>query len=104
VQKIYLQYEKAGDQHVGRTVCGLNGNDETFGVLPPRFKAGKEYEDVVNEVLKDCFANIWKMEPEFQRVLKMVLASVCCHLDRVRKEYSGSMDQDEKQDDIYEKV
>ena len=31
----FIQYEKVGDQHAGRTVCGLNGNDERFGVLLP---------------------------------------------------------------------
>jgi len=103
VQKIYLQYEKAGDQHVGRTVCGLNGNDETFGVLPPRFKQGKEYEDVVNEVLKDCFSKFGVMKPEFQRVLKMVLAFVCYHLDRLRNDYFGSMDHEMRSKTIYTK-
>ena len=33
----YLKYEKAGDQFVGRTVCGLDINTEDFSVLPPHF-------------------------------------------------------------------
>ena len=33
VQSLYLQYEKAGDQYVGRVVSGLNVNDESFAVM-----------------------------------------------------------------------
>jgi len=33
----YLQFEKAGDQYLGRVVCGLNVNDVKFAVSPPYF-------------------------------------------------------------------
>ena len=33
----YLQFEKAGDQYLGRVVCGLDVNDVKFAVSPPYF-------------------------------------------------------------------
>ncbi len=34
----YLQYEKAGNQYLGREVCGLDVNSVKFAVSPPYFK------------------------------------------------------------------
>ncbi len=33
----YLQFEKAGDQYLGRVVCGLDVNSVKFAVSPPFF-------------------------------------------------------------------
>ncbi len=35
VKERYLQFKKAGDQYLGRVVCGLNVNSVKFTVLPP---------------------------------------------------------------------
>jgi hypothetical protein len=37
VKERYLQFEKAGDQYLGRVVCGLDVNDVKFAVSPPYF-------------------------------------------------------------------
>jgi hypothetical protein len=38
VKEHYLQYEKAGNQYLGRVVCGLDVNSVKFAVLPPFFE------------------------------------------------------------------
>ena len=37
VQDTYLRYEAAGDQYVGRVVCGLPISSSQFAALPPQF-------------------------------------------------------------------
>jgi hypothetical protein len=37
VNERYLQFENAGDQYLGRVVCGLDVNDVKFAVSPPYF-------------------------------------------------------------------
>ncbi len=51
----YLQYEKAGDQYLGKVVCGLEVNDVPFAVSPPffDFKEGDERADSVYPLLKE---------------------------------------------------
>ena len=39
VKERYLQYEKVGDQYLGRVVCGLDVNNVSFAVSPPFFDA-----------------------------------------------------------------
>ena len=38
VKERYLQYEKAGDQYLGRVVSGLDVNSVKFAVSPPFFE------------------------------------------------------------------
>jgi hypothetical protein len=38
IQDRYIQFDLAGDQHAGRTVCGLPASSHQFSVLPPHFK------------------------------------------------------------------
>jgi len=54
VKERYLQYEKAGDQYLGRVVSGLDVNDVSFTISPPYFESGIE-DDVpekINTLLK----------------------------------------------------
>jgi len=85
IRSRYLRYEDAGDEFVGRTVCGLNVNDISFGVLAPRFKEG--YEEIVDEILHDCFVRYDAMPPNIQRVLKMCIASVVYHREVLLERY-----------------
>ena len=78
VQDRYLRYEAAGDQHVGRTVCGLPTDDPDFALLPPHFI---EHNDVVKEALAACFPRAPK---ELGRVLEFCLASLVYHRDFIR--------------------
>jgi len=77
VSSLYLQYQSAGDQHVGRTVCGLNPNDTTFAVLPPRFKPDFD----PNPLLETLFSNFTGVSAELRRVLTMTTASVFYHME-----------------------
>ena len=45
VKERYLQYEKAGDQYLGRVVTGLDVNSAKFAVSPPYF----EYDETTDE-------------------------------------------------------
>jgi len=38
IKERYLQFEKAGDQYLGRVVSGLDVNDVSFAVSPPYFE------------------------------------------------------------------
>jgi hypothetical protein len=49
----YLRFAAAGDQHVGRTVCGLDPMSPTFGILPPFFR---EQAPIVSEAIKIAFS------------------------------------------------
>ncbi len=51
VKERYLQYEKAGDQYLGRVVSGLDVNDVSFAISPPYFECGDNEYDVREEIL-----------------------------------------------------
>ena len=76
----YLHVQGAGDQHVGRTVCGLNPNHSSFAVLPPCFVP--DYDP--KPLLRVLFSNFDGASPEFQKVLTMTTASVIYHMDWLR--------------------
>ena len=72
VSSIYLQYQEAGDQYVGRTVSGLDSNKPSFGVLPPCFRDDFDAESLMRRV----FTRYDDATPQFKQVLKMTTASV----------------------------
>ncbi len=41
IKKWYLQYKKAGDQYLGRVVCGLDVNNASLAMSPPFFNTDK---------------------------------------------------------------
>ncbi len=52
----YLQYEKAGDQYLGRVVSGLDVNDDSFAISPPYFESSGPKDKIrkqVNILLRD---------------------------------------------------
>lgn len=59
VEHLYIRYEGAGDQYVGRVACSLDIHETTFSVLPPRFNLQAE-EDLqfVQESVKKVFNGI----------------------------------------------
>jgi len=64
VKGIYIKYEAAADQYLGRVVAGLPVCLPEFGVLPPHFL--DENAEVVKEVISACFprsAQLPKMVP-----------------------------------------
>ena len=54
IKECYLQYEKAGDQYLGRVVSGLDVNDISFAISPPFFgnADGDERENILS-LIKD---------------------------------------------------
>ena len=51
VKECYLQFEKAGDQYLGRIVSGLEVNDVSFAISPPYFECGYNEDDVKKKIL-----------------------------------------------------
>ena len=45
VKERYLQYEKAGDQYLGRVVCGLDVNSVKCATSPPYFEFDDPHEE-----------------------------------------------------------
>lgn len=79
IQDTYLRYEAAGDQYVGRTVCGLPLDHPNFSLLPPHFLANSAD---INEVINVCFPGL----PENLRYIgEFSLASVIYHVNFLRQ-------------------
>ena len=72
VQDRYLRFEAAGDQFVGRTVCGLPIGEATFSVLPPRLMRSAE----VDEMLLMSFPKATRL---FQPIYYFCLSSLVHH-------------------------
>ena len=89
VANIYIQYQAAGDQYVGRTVSGLNPLDSTFATLPPRFRQSYSREKI-HRLLTRSFNYYETASPELQKVLMMITASVVYHTDWLIKNLDPS--------------
>ena len=80
VPDVYLRYEAAGDQHVGRTVTGLPPLGAEFAILPPHFKASDDA--YVSSSVDDCILNL---PANMRAVATMCLASVVHQRDWLKK-------------------
>lgn len=75
----YLRFAAAGDQHVGRTVCGLDPMTPEFALLPPFFT---KRDPIISAGIKAAFPNA----PEsLLEVLEFCLASLIYHEEWLRK-------------------
>ena len=83
VSSLYIQYQSAGDQYVGRTVCGLNSLDPSFAVLPPCFKQDVD-PSLIRLIMRTCFSGFNDVSPELRKVLTMTTASVIFHMNWLR--------------------
>lgn len=81
VEKSYFQFERAGDQFVGRTVAGLPPLSEKFAMLPPMFRETTSVDGkIIAEVLAACFPVIHNEEATpLLPILRQALASVVHH-------------------------
>ena len=78
----YLRYEAAGDQHTGRTVCGLPVDSASFATLPPHFPA-QDFLQGGNPFVQDCLKALFPTYPDhLMLVAEMGLASVVYHWNR----------------------
>ena len=83
VKERYLQYEKAGDQYLGRVVSGLDVNDVSFAISPPYFESGL-VDDVYENVhclLRDFTVGGHTITGEIFHLLYYCFASLCYHFD-----------------------
>jgi len=84
VKERYLQYEKAGDQYLGRVVSGLDVNNVSFAVSPPYFENDGIEDDVtekINILLKSFTVGGDNLSGDVFRVLYFCFASLCYHFD-----------------------
>jgi len=71
----YLQIDAAGDQYVGRIVCGLNPLSADFGLLPPHFNRPLSDDELIL-----VFPSLGKID-SLKGVLHFLIASVVFHID-----------------------
>ena len=83
IKERYLQYEKAGDQYLGRVVCGLDVNHVSFAASPPFFEAESEALDNIHILLKTYAVRGDLVTPDMHRVFYFCFASLCYHRDFV---------------------
>ena len=77
VLDIYIRYEDAGDQHVGRTASGLPPLSAEFATLPPYFSPKSSAdEQLVALAVQRCFPQI---RPDLRNVAAYCLASAVYH-------------------------
>ena len=103
VRDVYLLYERAGDQYVGRILSGLDVLSPDFACSAPDFLASienmtvqeantlqRELDEKVGEAMASCFG---AMEGELisaRKFLRHGLASVLHHLDDIKDSHPPS--------------
>ncbi len=83
VKERYLQFEKAGDQYLGRVVSGLDVNDVSFATSPPYFEDdnnGMVRENVLT-LLRNFVVGGKSIQGEVCHLLYFCFASLCYHFD-----------------------
>jgi hypothetical protein len=74
---VYIRFEAAGDQFVGRSVAGLPSMSPKFGILPPFFVISSPQDRiVVNDAVRLCFHGL---PDRLFRVAEQCLASCVYH-------------------------
>ena len=81
VKECYLQFEKAGDQYLGRVVCGLDVNDVSFAVSPPYFECDGDVKAKILTLLKDFTVGGHGIRGEIFQMLYFCFASLCYHFE-----------------------
>ena len=77
VLDIYWRFAEAGDNYLGRCLCGLDPNCTTFSVLPPHWTVENPVEDPdIGDALRLMYGVILVKHPSSIGVLLRVLASV----------------------------
>jgi hypothetical protein len=84
VQSTYIKYDRAGDQYVGRTVCGLPLGKPDFAIVPPFFDGSRE---LVATAVTECFPDIC---PSTMRIGEMCLASLVYHAEWMKENFQTS--------------
>lgn len=81
VKDAYIKYGSAGDQHVGRVICGVNVHSPEFSCTPPHFRVDNTGLDdltstdaEIYDVLKNVFHT--KLCLESRALVRMMLATL----------------------------
>lgn len=74
VEATYMRYAEAGDQTVGRSICGLPTNRPEFAMLPPHFQPN---DQAALAAVSTCFGP--NLPASMKRVALFALASVVYH-------------------------
>jgi len=87
VKERYLFYEKAGDQFVGRTVCGLSPLSVEFATGPPHFNLESEDEKKILDTTLEAFVGEEgkkKIQKQTWYAINMLFASLLYHYDYLK--------------------
>ena len=79
VKERYLQYEKAGDQYLGRVVSGLDVNSVAFAVSPPFFDVNEEMRVQIDALLKGYLVGGELLPAGVYQIFHYCFASLCYH-------------------------
>ena len=81
VKERYLQYEKAGDQYLGRVVSGLDVNSVAFAVSPPFFDVRDETRVQLEALIKSYLVGGEDLPAGVYQIFYYCFASLCYHYD-----------------------
>ena len=83
VKERYLQYEKAGDQYLGRVVSGLDVNDVSFAVSPPffDFEPGDGFAEKIYSLMREYMVRGDRVPASVHHIFLFCFASLCFHFD-----------------------
>ena len=87
VQDRYIIGGAAGDQRVGRVVCGNPTTDLRFGALPPRFQEA-DMRLLLSIGLTKVFPNYDAQPDTFKAVIPYLIASILFHQSWMRENLS----------------
>ena len=86
VRERYIHHEKAGDQFVGRIVCGLNCMSIELGISPCYFdftgiheEDWQSTQDSIDETIKQIIVGGMELAPKAYMISKYFYASLCFH-------------------------
>jgi len=81
VKERYLQYEKAGDQYLGRVVSGLDVNSVSFAVSPPFFDVDDEVRVQIEALIKSYVVGGEHLPAGVYQIFQYCFASLCYHYE-----------------------
>ena len=75
----YIKYESAGDQFLGRTLCGLNSLVKEFSISPPFFDMNEDELTQVDQHIRSHIVGGGTCTASVFEVLRMGFASIVYH-------------------------
>ena len=85
----YIKFENAGDQFLGRVLCGLNSLTKEFSISPPFFLLQEQELEQVDELLRDHVVGGYQVTAALFEVLRMCFASIVYHHHHMSEHMHG---------------